>query len=281
MTNILDRIWLFFSSVKLTIVLLLIFGIAMGYGTWIETVYSNGAARILVYRTWWFDLMTITLALNLIGCTLRRAPYYPHQYPWLLTHVALLLIMAASMITNRFGMQGQMVILEGDTENRFGLEQLDFENWETKIGEERQLPFGVHCVSFEQVMYPGTGMTSLFKSHVIVDDPGNPETVEWDVILNHPLAYKGYKISQASWIDLPDGRQATVLGVSYDPGIPYMYAGGILLVLSMAGIIFIKPWLKQKFPPAPRGPAMPLPENTEMTEELMANSPKTKEGAPA
>jgi cytochrome c biogenesis protein ResB len=73
--KILDRIWLFFSSVKLTIVLLLLFGIAMGYGTWIETVYSNGAARFSSIRTWWFDVMTITLALNLIGCTLRRAPY--------------------------------------------------------------------------------------------------------------------------------------------------------------------------------------------------------------
>lgn len=279
MEKILDRIWLFFSSVKLTIVLLLLFGIAMGYGTWIETVYSNGAARILIYRTWWFDVMTITLALNLIGCTLRRAPYYAHQIPWLLTHVALLLIMAASLITNRYGMQGQMVILEGDTENRFGLEQLDFENWDTMIGEERTLPFGVHCVAFEQVMYPGTGMTSLFKSHVIVDDPGNPETVEWDVILNHPLVYKGYKISQASWIDLPDGRQATVLGVSYDPGIPFMYAGGILLVLSMTGIIFLKPWLRRKYPPKPRGDHMPLAEETEMTKELMEDSPSNKEGA--
>lgn len=281
MTNILDRIWLFFSSVKLTIVLLLLFGIAMGYGTWIETVYSNGAARILVYRTWWFDVMTITLALNLIGCTLRRAPYSPHQYPWLLTHVALLLIMGGSMITHRFGMQGQMVILEGSTESTFGLEQLDLDNWETMIGEERELPFGVHCVSFEQVLYPGTGMTSLFKSHVIVDDPGNPETIEWDVILNHPLVYKGYKISQASWIDLPDGRQATVLGVSYDPGIPYMYVGGSLLVLAMACIIFLKPWLKKKFPPAPRRQAMTLLENTEMTEELMEKSPNPKEGVPA
>ncbi|MBK6910275.1 MAG: cytochrome c biogenesis protein ResB [bacterium] len=281
MTNILDRIWLFFSSVKLTIVLLLIFAVAMGYGTWIETVYSNGAARILIYRTWWFDLLTVILALNLIGCTLRRAPYSPHQYPWLLTHVSLLLIMTASMITNRFGMQGQMVILEGDTENRFGLEQLDLENWDTMIGEERTLPFGVHCVSFEQVMYPGTGMTSLFKSHVIVDDPGNPERIEWDVILNHPLSYKGYKISQASWIDLPDGRQATVLGVSYDPGIPYMYAGGILLVLSMVGIIFLKPWLKSKWPPVPRGDRMPLAENTEMTAELMAQSSDEKENVSA
>jgi cytochrome c biogenesis protein ResB len=263
LNKLLDKIWLLFSSVKLTIVLLLAMGIAMGYGTWIETVLSNGAARLLIYRTWWFDTLIVLLALNLIGCTLRRAPYRPHQYPWLLTHVALLILMAGSLITHRFGMQGQMVILEGSTESTFGLEELDRETLDTRIGQEVSLPFGVHCVNFEQVFYPGSQMTSLFKSHVIVDDPSNPEPIEWDVILNHPLVYKGYKISQASWIDLDDGRTATVLGVSYDPGVPYMWLGGSLLVLAMFGIFFLKPWLKKKYPPVPVTRDRALAEETE------------------
>jgi cytochrome c biogenesis protein ResB len=265
----LDRIWLFFSSVKLTIVLLLMLGIAMGYGTWIETNLSNGAARILIYRTWWFDSLIVLLALNLIGCTLRRAPYRPHQAPWLLTHVALLLIMASTLITHRFGMQGQMVVVEGESESSFALEELDKEQLETVAGQMRPLPFGVFCESFEQILYPGTQMTKIFRSHVRVLDPKLPDLkLEHDVILNDPLRYRGYVISQASWIDLEGGRQATVLGVSYDPGIPYMYAGGILLVLSMIGIFFFKPWLKKKFPPDPVKRTYALPEETEMTEEL-------------
>ena len=80
---------------------------------------SNGAARILVYRTWWFDLLIGLLALNLIGCTLRRAPYKPHQAGWITTHIALLIIMAGSVVTHRFGMQGQMMIPEGEQSREF------------------------------------------------------------------------------------------------------------------------------------------------------------------
>lgn len=251
MNTLLDKIWRFFASVKLTIVLLLVMGVAMGYGTFVETFLSNGAARIVVYRTWWFDSMIVLLALNLIGCTLRRAPYRPHQIPWLLTHVSLLLIMGGTLITSRFGVQGQMVIVEGETEDIFSAEELDRGNLETVMGQQYRLPFQVHAVDFQQVFYPGSGMTRLFKTHVIVTDDDAPAPMEHDVILNDPFAYKGYKISQASWIDLDDGRQATVLGVSYDPGIPYLYAGGILLVVAMFGIFFAKPWLKKKYPLRP------------------------------
>ena len=59
-------------------------------------------------------------------------------------------------------------------------------------------------------------------------------------------------------MDLPDGRQATILGVAYDPGIPLMYLGGGLLVLGMAGIFFLKPYLKRRFPPQPVKRERPL-----------------------
>jgi cytochrome c biogenesis protein ResB len=248
-TRVLERVWRFFASVKLTIVLLAALAAAMAYGTTIETRLSNGAARILVYHAWWFDTLIALLALNLIGCTLRRAPYKPHQAGWIVTHIALLIIMTGAVITHRFGMQGQMIVPEGEAERVFHLEQLDRANLKMINGEPRELPFSVQLVSFEQVLYPGSGTTRLFRSRVMVFDAARTDTLRHDVILNHPLVYRGYKISQASWIDLPDGSQATVLGVSYDPGISLMYVGGGLLLLGMAGIFFLKPYLKRKFPP--------------------------------
>ncbi|MBI5060124.1 cytochrome c biogenesis protein ResB [candidate division KSB1 bacterium] len=273
-----DKLWLFFSSVKLTIVLLLALASAMAYGTYIETVLSNGAARIVIYRTWWFDSLIVLLAINLIGCTLRRAPYRPHQVFWLSTHVALLILMAGSIITHRFGMQGQMVVPEGDFSTSFFLEELDREKLDMLMGQEVELPFAVWCDQFEQIMYPGSGMTRIFRSDVKAWEQGEQDTVKWTVMLNHPLVYKDYKISQASWIDLKDGRQATVLGVSYDPGIPFMYVGGILLILSMAGIFFVKPWLKQKFPPKPVRREFKLAEDTEMTAETGERVPQPANG---
>lgn len=271
--GIIDRVWLFFSSVKLTVVLLVALAGAMGYGTYVETALSNGAARILVYRTWWFDLLIGLLALNLIGCTLRRAPYKPHQAGWITTHIALLIIMAGSVITHRFGMQGQMIIPEGEQSREFHIEELDRQRLEMVNGAAAELPFELKLLRFDQVMYPGTGMTRLFHSRVQVLDPQQPDTLTYDVILNHPLVYGGYKISQASWLELPDGRQATVLGVAYDPGIPLMYIGGGLLVLGMAGIFFVKPYLKRRFPPKPVRREHPLPEQTEMTREIGETPP--------
>jgi hypothetical protein len=94
------------------------------------------------------------------------------------------------------------------------------------------------------------------------------------VILNHPLVMDGYKVSQSSWIELKDGRQATILGVAYDPGIPFMYAGSFLLVVGMAGIFFVKPYLKKKFPPKPVQRVVVLAENTEMTAEMDPKAPE-------
>lgn len=239
----------------------------MGYGTYIETAMTNGAARIVIYRSWWFDTLIVLLAMNLIGCTLRRAPYRPHQAFWLSTHVALLIIMAGSIVTHRFGMQGQMVVTEGESSAVFYLEELDRENLDMVMGERKQLPFAVYCHDFAQILYPGSAMTRIFSSDVTAWN-AEGDTVEWKVMLNHPLVFEGYKISQASWQDLPDGRQATILGVSYDPGIPLMYVGGLLLIFSMAGIFFVKPWLKKKFPPKSIQRQIRLPEDTEMTAEL-------------
>ncbi len=265
-TLVVEKVWLFFSSVKLTIVLLILLAAAMSYGTYIETVMSNGAARIVIYRSWWFDSLIVLLAMNLIGCTLRRAPYKPHQAFWLSTHVALLIIMAGSIVTHRFGVQGQMMVPEGGVESVYHEETLDRENLNMVLGNQRRLPFDVHCDDFAQILYPGSAQTRIFRSKVwVVKEDG--DTVRWDVTLNHPLVHEGFKISQASWVDLPDGSQATILGVSYDPGIPLMYVGGTLLVLSMAGIFFVKPWLKRKFPPKPVQRHVRLPEETEMTLE--------------
>ena len=268
--KIIEKVWLFFSTVKLTIVLLILLVGAMSYGAYVETMLSNGAARILIYRTWWFDALIGLLAMNLIGCTLRRAPYKAHQAGWITTHIALLILMAGSVVTHRFGFHGQMIVREGEANNVFFLEQLDREQLEMINGDPRQLPFMVYCQSFDQILYPGISTTRIFRSHVFAWEPGSQDTVTHDVILNHPLVMGGYTISQSSWIDLENGRQATVLGVAYDPGIPFMYVGSILLVVGMIGIFFLKPYLKKKFPPKSFQRVLVLPENTEMTAELDA-----------
>ena len=49
-----SKILNFLFSTQLMLVLLILFPIAMGIGTFLESWYSTDAARIWVYNAWWF-----------------------------------------------------------------------------------------------------------------------------------------------------------------------------------------------------------------------------------
>ena len=54
-------------STKFMLILLILFPIAMGVGTFLESWYSTDAARIWVYNAWWFELLMLLLILNFMG----------------------------------------------------------------------------------------------------------------------------------------------------------------------------------------------------------------------
>jgi len=85
-----DRIWKFFSSVKLAVVLLIILAIVSVIGTVIQQnqppqeylrEYSAATVQLFealgffdLYHTWWFVLLLLTFTANLTICTLERLP---------------------------------------------------------------------------------------------------------------------------------------------------------------------------------------------------------------
>jgi cytochrome c biogenesis protein len=86
-----DRIWKFFSSVKLAVVLLIILAVVSVIGTVIQQnqapedylrEYSQGTVELFealgffdLYHTWWFVLILLMITANLTICTLERFPY--------------------------------------------------------------------------------------------------------------------------------------------------------------------------------------------------------------
>jgi len=85
-----DRIWKFFSSVKLAVVLLIILAVVSVIGTVIQQnqspqdylrEYSQGTVQLFealgffdLYHTWWFVLLLLLFTANLTICTLDRFP---------------------------------------------------------------------------------------------------------------------------------------------------------------------------------------------------------------
>ncbi len=86
-----DKVWKFFSSVKLAVVLLIILAIVSVIGTVIQqnespekylTEYSQSTVQLFeaiglfdMYHTWWFVLLLFLLTANLTVCTLERFPH--------------------------------------------------------------------------------------------------------------------------------------------------------------------------------------------------------------
>ncbi len=85
-----ERIWKFFSSVKLAVVLLIILAVVSVIGTVIQQnqspddylrEYSQGTVQLFetlglfdLYHTWWFVLLLMLFTANLTICTLERFP---------------------------------------------------------------------------------------------------------------------------------------------------------------------------------------------------------------
>ena len=86
-----EKVWKFFSSVKLAVILLIILAIVSVIGTVIQQneapesylrEYSQTTVQVFemlgffdMYHTWWFVLLLFLLTANLIVCTLERFPH--------------------------------------------------------------------------------------------------------------------------------------------------------------------------------------------------------------
>lgn len=114
-------IFKFFSSVKLAILLLVVLGISFAVGTFIESSHGAHAAQVLIYRTRWMAALLFLLALNLLASAFDRIPWKKKHIGFLTTHLGIILMLAGALVTQAFGIEGQVQIQEGETASRMTL----------------------------------------------------------------------------------------------------------------------------------------------------------------
>jgi cytochrome c biogenesis protein ResB len=127
-----QKIWKFFCSVKLTVVLFILILVPSIIGTIIQQnapdpsryveVYGpawDALFRALgfydVYHTSYFVVLLVLLGLNTFACTLNRFRPKWQLAGMLMTHCGLLLILLGALVGAVFGVKGFMVIDEGAT----------------------------------------------------------------------------------------------------------------------------------------------------------------------
>ncbi len=107
---------LIFSS-KTTLVLLVIFTIAIGTATFIEDKYDTTTAKLAIYNAKWFEFILFLLVLNFIGSIKRFHLLRKSKLPGFLFHSAFIVVIIGAAVTRYIGFEGSMHIREGEASN--------------------------------------------------------------------------------------------------------------------------------------------------------------------
>jgi cytochrome c-type biogenesis protein CcsB len=108
----------FFFSMQMMGVLIILFAFSIGTATFIENDFGTPAARALVYDAWWFELMLLLLAINLVVNIFRYHLYRREKWSIFLFHAAFIIIFIGAAVTRYIGYEGNMHIREGQSSNQ-------------------------------------------------------------------------------------------------------------------------------------------------------------------
>lgn len=114
MKNILN----FLFSTRLTGLLFVIYFIAIGSATFIEEAYDTVTAKIVVYDSFWLEMISLLMMVNFIGNIARYRLFRWEKIGTLTFHLAFVLVILGAGITRYSGYEGTMPIREGETSNK-------------------------------------------------------------------------------------------------------------------------------------------------------------------
>src|SRR5207253_9271836 len=93
-----SRVFRFFSSLKLAVVLLAVLIIGAIAGTLYESSFDAKVARAYIYGAPWFNLWLVLLGTNLACSALSRWPWRKHHLAFLITHLGIITLLIRSLI---------------------------------------------------------------------------------------------------------------------------------------------------------------------------------------
>src|SRR5690242_4235204 len=112
------------ASLKLAVVLLLGITASLAAATFIESLNDTRTAQYWVYKSWWFSALLLLLGVNILAVALSRIPWKPKHTPFLLAHLGILILLTGSFLTQKYGLDGNLRITEGETTNVVELEDM-------------------------------------------------------------------------------------------------------------------------------------------------------------
>ena len=113
--------WL--DSLAIAVPLLIAIAAVLAWGTIYEAQFGTAAVQRFIYHAWWFQALLGFLAVNLAVAALERSPWQLRHAPFLMAHLGIILILIGGILGGQFGLDGQLIIPEGQAEHVLRLSQ--------------------------------------------------------------------------------------------------------------------------------------------------------------
>ncbi|WKK67285.1 cytochrome c biogenesis protein [Lutimonas zeaxanthinifaciens] len=94
--------------------LLFVFIIVIASATFIENSYDTTTVRLLVFNTWWFELLIFILSLLYLVNMYRKNLFRISKIPQLIFHLSFIIIILGAGITRYLGFEAHMHIVENE-----------------------------------------------------------------------------------------------------------------------------------------------------------------------
>ncbi len=115
--QIMDKFLRAFFSIGAMSLGLLVFLGAIGWATFLESMYDTQTAKIIIYNAKWFEALLVYLGLNLIANIFRYKMYQREKIAMFMFHLSFIVILIGAGITRYFSFEGLMLIREGEKSN--------------------------------------------------------------------------------------------------------------------------------------------------------------------
>lgn len=104
------KVELFFGNLKFAVVIILLFAVALAYGTFMESYHGTEYANRLIYKSLWFMGIQFGMFLSILFATLIRLPPKKHLYGFYVIHAGLIIIFLGSYVTYHSGVDGTLTL---------------------------------------------------------------------------------------------------------------------------------------------------------------------------
>ncbi|WP_053978309.1 cytochrome c biogenesis protein [Mangrovimonas xylaniphaga] len=108
-----NKLYRFFSSSIVSVILLLVFAVAMAAATFVENDFGTPTAWHLIYDAYWFELVMLGLSICFVFNIFKYKLWNRKKWAILLFHLAFIVIICGAAITRYTSESGIMRIREG------------------------------------------------------------------------------------------------------------------------------------------------------------------------